>query len=75
MLSLLIRGRDGPNLILRLVMEEVILIDGQRLNEVILPLMNVSRRTKTGKVDENESFNKSQIYVNFFGRKFTIYSL
>lgn len=75
MLSLLIRGRDGPNLILRLVMEEVILIDGQRLNEVILPLMNVSRRTKTGKVDENESLNKSQIYVNFFGRKFTIYSL
>lgn len=55
-------------------MEEVILIDGQRLNEVILPLMNVSRRTKTGKVDENESLNKSQIYVNF-GRKFTIYSL
>lgn len=37
--------------------------------------MNVSRRTKTGKVDENESLNKSQIYVNFFGQKFTIYSL
>lgn len=49
-------------------MEEVILIDGQRLNEVILPLMNVSRRTKTGKVDENESLNKSQIYVNFFDK-------
>ena len=71
MLSLLIRGRDGPNLILRLVMEEVILIDGQRLNEVILPLMNVSRRTKTGKVDENESLNKSQIYITTAGYKGT----
>ena len=71
MLSLLIRGRDGPNLILRLVMEEVILIDGQRLNGVILPLMNVSRRTKTGKVDENESLNKSQIYITTAGYKGT----
>jgi hypothetical protein len=52
-------------------MEEVILIDGQRLNEVILPLMNVSRRTKTGKVDENESLNKSQIYVTTAGYKGT----
>ena len=52
-------------------MEEVILIDGQRLNEVILPLMNVSRRTKTGKVDENESLNKSQIYITTAGYKGT----
>ena len=50
-------------------------MDGTALNEVILPLMNVSRRAKNGKVDDNESLNKSQIYVNFFGRKFTICSL
>ena len=56
-------------------MEEVILIDGQRLNEVILPLMNVSRRTKTGKVDENESLNKSQIYITTAGYKGTFAQL
>lgn len=45
-------------------MEEIVLIDGQALNEVILPLMNVSRRTKGGIVDDKESLNKSQIYVS-----------
>lgn len=49
------------------LMEEVILIDGQKLNEVILPLMNVSRRAKNGKVDPNESLNKSQIYITTAG--------
>ena len=33
--------------------------------------MNVSRRTKTGKVDENESLNKSQIYITTAGYKGT----
>ena len=55
------------------LIEEVILVDGQALNEVILPLMNVSRRAKNGKVDDNESLNKSQIYVNFFWTK--VYNL
>ena len=45
------------------LIEEVVLVDGQALNEVILPLMNVSRRTKGGVVDDAESLNKSQIYV------------
>lgn len=53
------------------LMEEVILIDGTALNEVILPLMNVSRRTANGDVDPDETLNKSQIYVNLFGQKFT----
>jgi hypothetical protein len=51
------------------LVEEVILIDGQALNEVILPLMNVSRRAKNGKVDDRESLNKSQIYVTTAGYK------
>lgn len=33
--------------------------------------MNVSRRAKNGKVDDNESLNKSQIYVKFFGQNVT----
>lgn len=53
------------------LIEEVILVDGQALNEVILPLMNVSRRAKNGKVDDNESLNKSQIYVTTAGYKGT----
>jgi len=51
------------------LIEEVILIDGQRLNEIILPLMNVSRRTKNGFVDDKESLNKSQVYVTTAGYK------
>jgi len=54
------------------LIEEVVLIDGTALNEVILPLMNVSRRAKNGKVDEQESLNKSQIYVNIFGQNVTM---
>ena len=43
------------------------MIDGQKLNEVILPLMNVSRRTACGKVDPNEILNKSQTYITTAG--------
>lgn len=53
------------------LMEEVILIDGTALNEVIIPLMNVSRRAANGEVDPDETLNKSQVYVNFFGQKVT----
>ena len=53
------------------LMEEVILIDGTALNEVIIPLMNVSRRTANGQVDPDETLNKSQIYVNFFSQSVT----
>ena len=53
------------------LMEEVILIDGTALNEVILPLMNVSRRTANGDVDADETLNKSQIYVTTAGWKGT----
>ena len=51
------------------LIEEVILVDGEKLNTVILPLMNVSRRAKCGEVDPQESLNKSQIYVTTAGFK------
>lgn len=51
------------------LIEEAILIDGQKLNEVIIPLMNVSRRKKDGSVDPKEKLNKSQIYITTAGYK------
>jgi hypothetical protein len=53
------------------LVEEVILVDGDKLNSVIIPLMNVDRRAKNGKVDPNEVTNKSQIYVTTAGYKGT----
>jgi hypothetical protein len=44
-------------------MEEVILIDGQILSEVIIPTMNIDRFAKNGLVNPEEN-HKSQIYVN-----------
>ena len=51
------------------LMEEVILIDGTLLNEIILPTMNVDRRLSDGTYDTNEVTNKSQIYVTTAGWK------
>jgi hypothetical protein len=45
------------------VIEEVVLVDGDKLNSVVLPLMNVSRRASNGYVDPDETLNKSQIYL------------
>lgn len=53
------------------LMEEVILIDGQLLNEVILPLMNVDRLLPDGTRHEEENVNKSQIYITTAGFKQT----
>ena len=47
------------------LMEEVILIDGTVLNEIILPTMTVSRRLPDGTVHEEDVLNKSQIYIIF----------
>ncbi|MCI1763647.1 DNA-packaging protein [Heyndrickxia oleronia] len=52
------------------LIEETILVDGQKLSEVIIPLMNVDRRAKNGEVDPNEP-HKSQIYVTTAGYKNT----
>ena len=52
------------------LMEEVILIDGTLLNEVIIPTMNVDRRLPDGsRLGEEEIVNESQIYVTTAGWK------
>lgn len=53
------------------LIEEAILVDGTALSEVIIPLMNVSRRCANGEVDDYEVLNKSQIYVTTAGWKGT----
>lgn len=53
------------------LMEECVGIDGQILNEVIIPTMNVDRRCADGKVQPNEPLNKSQIYLTTAGYKNT----
>ena len=50
-------------------MEECILIDKQTLNEIIIPTMNVDRRLADGTRKEEETVNKSQIYVTTAGWK------
>lgn len=45
------------------LMEECILIDQTLLNEVIIPTLNVDRRLSDGSRIEEETINKSQIYV------------
>ena len=52
-------------------MEECVSIDGTILNEVIIPTMNVSRRGAWGDKDDNETLNKSQIYITTAGWKNT----
>lgn len=45
------------------LIDEVILVDGEKFSEVVLPMMNVSRRAANGSVDPNDRMNKSQIYI------------
>lgn len=52
------------------IIEEVILVNGELLNSVILPLMNVNRRAACGGVDPNE-VHKQQLYVTTAGYKDT----
>ena len=51
------------------LMEECILIDQTILNEVIIPTMNVDRRSSDGSRVEEEVTNKSQVYVTTAGWK------
>ena len=51
------------------LMEECILIDQTLLKEVIIPTMNVDRRLSDGSRHEEETVNKSQIYVTTAGWK------
>ena len=53
------------------LMEECVGIDGTILNEVIIPIMNVSRLCMDGTMQQEETLNKSQIYVTTAGWKGT----
>lgn len=53
------------------LVEECVGVDGEILSQVIIPTMNVSRLCMDGTTQPDETLNKSQIYVNIFGQKFT----
>lgn len=53
------------------LVEEAAGIDGDILNSVIIPTMNISRRCGNGEVNSAEVLNKSQIYVTTAGWKNT----
>ena len=51
------------------LMEQCILIDGDILNEVIIPTTNVDRRLSDGSRHKEQNVNKSQIYITTAGWK------
>ena len=51
------------------VIEEVILVDGTALNEIIIPTTNVDRNLPDGTTDPNEVVNQSQTYITTAGWK------
>lgn len=53
------------------LMEECAGIDGDILNEVIIPTMNVSRRCADGTTQPDEQLNKAQTYITTAGFKNT----
>ena len=53
------------------LMDEFASIDGTILNEVIIPIMNVSRLCMDGTMQPQETLNKSQIYITTAGWKGT----
>ena len=46
------------------LIEECVGVDGDILNQVLIPLMNIDRRCLDGTVHEEETLNKSQIFVS-----------
>ena len=53
------------------LLDECVSIDGTILNEVIIPIMNVSRLCMDGTMQPAETLNKSQIYITTAGWKGT----
>ena len=51
------------------LMEECVLIDGDLLNEVIIPTTNVDRRLSDGSRHKEQNVNKSQVYITTAGWK------
>ena len=52
-------------------MEECVGIDGNVLSQVIIPMMNVSRKAADGTKHDEEPLNKSQTYITTAGYKST----
>lgn len=57
------------------LVEECVGVDGEILSSVIIPTMNVARPCMDGVAVPEETLNKSQIYINFCGQKWTTYLL
>ena len=53
------------------LVEECVGVDGTILQEVIIPIMAIARRAMDGSVRQEETLNKSQIYVTTAGWKNT----
>ena len=53
------------------LVEECVGVDGQILQEVIIPTMAISRRCMDGTTQADETLNKSQVYVTTAGYKGT----
>lgn len=57
-------GRRNAGLV-----EEAVLVDGDKLNTIIIPLMAVNRRAANGQVDYNGELHKQQLYITTAGDK------
>ena len=53
------------------LVEECVGVDDQVLREIIIPTMAISRRCMDGSTDQNETLNKSQVFVTTAGYKGT----
>ena len=51
------------------VLEECVGIDGKILQEVLIPMMSISRRCLDGTKQQDETLNKSQLYITTAGYK------
>ena len=51
------------------VLEECVGIDGKILQEVLVPMMSISRRCLDGTTQRDETLNKSQLYITTAGYK------
>ena len=51
------------------LIEECVGVDGAVLQQVLIPMMNVSRRCMDGSVQEDELLNQSQLYITTAGYK------
>jgi hypothetical protein len=51
------------------VLEECVGIDGKILQEVLIPMMSISRRCLDGTVQPDEALNKAQLYITTAGFK------